>query len=283
MYRLRPLKSPALSVLLLTILGTAPWTGTARADGPPPSGREGVAPGRTAVPTPPGETEGDHLYRVVLLRAAPGGLLPLIELLKEERDLLADAGEPAPLWMRHSQGDQWDLMILYPMGSFHEYFEPERVRRRLEAGAWKGLSEAQLQVEALRLTAWRDELFVRGPSPEIVARAFEENTFYHVEMFVALAGRRAELLQERRMENAYLRELGRPLNLIFVREAGGPWDVFTVGFYRDLKHYAESADLSPERQERAARKAGFEGRDRIGSYLRTLIASHHDTLAGAIR
>ena len=54
-------------------------------------------------------------------------------------------------------------------------------------------------------------LFVRGPSLPVVEEAFD-----------------------------------RPQNLIVVREAGGPWDSFTLGFYRDIKHYAESADLPAE-------------------------------------
>ncbi|MCJ7630217.1 MAG: hypothetical protein MUO50_17730 [Longimicrobiales bacterium] len=227
--------------------------------------------------------EGDFLYQVVMLRAAPGRLLDLIELLKEERDLFGDVNEPLPLWMRHTQGDQWDLMLLYPMGSFDAYFEPERTARRLDSGTRKGLSERQLRIEADLLTSLRDELFVRGPDPEVLEAAFGENDFYHVEMFVALPTRRRELLEERRMENHYLRELGRPQNLIFVREAGGPWDSFTLGFYRDLKHYAESADIPDEAEDRAAKAAGFEGADRIGSYLRQLILYHRDTLCVAIR
>ena len=27
-----------------------------------------------------------------------------------------------------------------------------------------------------------------------------------------------------------------------MRDAGADWNLFTIGFYRDLKHYAESAD-----------------------------------------
>ena len=228
------------------------------------------------------ELEGDFLYRVVTLRAAPGRLLDLIELLEEERDLMADAEEPLPFWMRHTQGDQWDLMVLYPLGSFHEYYEPERTARRLASGESKGLSEEQLLFEASRITSWRDEVFVKGPDPEILAEGFGANGFYHVEMFVALHGRHRDLLEERRMENRYLRELGRPENLIFTREAGGPWDSFTLGFYRDLKHYAESADIPAADEERAAKVAGFEGADRIGSYLRRLILYHRDTLCVAI-
>ncbi len=126
-------------------------------------------------------------------------------------------------------------------------------------------------------------MFVRGPDPEVVEAAFDDNDFYHVEMFVALSGRRRDLLEERRMENHYLRELDRPQNLIFVREAGGPWDSFTLGFYRDLKHYSESADIPADAEERAAKTAGFEGADRIGSYLRRLILYHRDTLCVALR
>jgi len=36
-------------------------------------------------------------------------------------------------------------------------------------------------------------------------------------------------------------------------------------------------------QEVAARTAGFEDAAHIGPYLRTLISSHHDTLAVAIK
>lgn len=229
------------------------------------------------------ELEGEHLYRVTMIRAAPGRLPALIELLKEERDLLDDAEEPLPFWMRHTQGDQWDLMILYPLGSFHEYYEPERTERRMESGIWKGLSREQLLFEVDLLTSWRDELFVRGPAPGVLERAFDDNGFYHVEMFVALHGRRRRLLEERRMENEYRRALGQPENLIFVREAGGPWDSFTIAFYRDLSHYAESRDMPPAEQDRAARAAGFEGADHVGVYMRSLILYHRDTLAVAVR
>ena len=84
------------------------------------------------------------------------------------------------------------------------------------------------------------------------------------------------------MENRYRLELGRPQTLIFAREAGGPWDSFTLGFYRDLKHYAESSDAPRDAADRAAKAAGFEGADRIGSYMRQLILYHRDTLCVAI-
>lgn len=272
----------ALFIALLLSLCSLPCPvagGSAFSDGP-----DGRARGARPLASAQEEgLEGDYLYKVALIRAAPGRLLTLIELLKEERDILRDAREPLPFWMRHTQGDQWDLMILYPMGSFYEYFEPERTEARNLAGEPKGLSFQQLQFEADLLTSYREEVFVRGPEPAVLEGLFSENDFYHAEMFVALPGRRRDLLEERRMENHYLRELGRPENLIFVREAGGPWDSFTLGFYEDLEHYAAAAALgSPEEREAAAVEAGFEGADYIGNYMRRLILYHHDTLAVSI-
>ncbi len=52
---------------------------------------------------------------------------------------------------------------------------------------------------------------------------------------------------------------------------------------RDSIAYAESADIPEAAQEAAAKTAGFESASRIGPYLRTLISSHHDTLAVAIK
>ena len=37
--------------------------------------------------------------------------------------------------------------------------------------------------------------------------------------------------------------LKEPENFIFVRDQGAAWDIFTIGVFRDLKHYAESADV----------------------------------------
>ena len=108
---------------------------------------------------------------------------------------------------------------------------------------------------------------------------FESNGYYHVEMFIALSGKHPELLEEREMENRYLELIERPTNFIFTRDMGGKWDLFTIGAYRDLTHYAESALIAEDKENEAAIKAGFESAGTIGSYLRSLILEHHDTLA----
>ncbi len=217
------------------------------------------------------------LYKASLVQAAPGKLLEVIELYKSQR--AAESADEPPLWMRHSQGDRWDLLLLSPMGSFADYYSSDRVAKREKA-----LRAGEAVAAKLRDSiAWQEDVFVFGPPlVELRARA-AGSAFFHVEMFQALPGRRADLFREREMENVYLKALGRPQNLIFVRDQGAGWDLFTIGFYRDLKHYAESADIPEAAQESAARSAGFEGASRIGPYLRTLISSHHDTLAVAIK
>src|SRR5207248_10473892 len=71
--------------------------------------------------------------------------------------------------------------------------------------------------------------------------------------------------------------LFRSENLIFVRDQGAAWDLFTIGCYRNLKHYAEGSDLDPAETQAAAKAAGFDSPAAIGPYLRTLIALHRDT------
>lgn len=227
--------------------------------------------------------EAAYLYKALFVRAAPGKLLELIALYKERMPVYDASGDERPFWMRHSQGDQWDLMFLFPMESFGKYYEASRVAQRNAAAAKAQLPQAEFAKKFYELVAWHEEIFVDGPALAQVRSAFNAAGFYHVEIFLALPGKQAELYKEREMENAYLRALGRPENLIFTHDQGAAWDLFTIGFYRDLKHYAESADIPDDKEEAAAKSAGFAGANFIGTYLRTLIAEHHDTLAVAVK
>jgi hypothetical protein len=221
---------------------------------------------RTPVVGPASDASADSaLYRVLLVRAAPGRLLELIEVYKRQIAVHEAESTARPYLFRHSQGDQWDLMLFVPLGESTSYSV---------AGGVDGLTEAPDG-----LVAWREELLARGPGSGQVHDALDGAGFLHVEMFVALPGKREALLEQRRMENEFLGAIRRPENLIFTRAGGASWDLFTLGAYDDLQHFAEPTAASPDEQQRAAVAAGFEGADRIGSYLRTLIAYHHDTLA----
>jgi len=217
-----------------------------------------------------------YLYQTKLVQAAPGKLLEVIELYKSSLAEYKNASDEQPLVMRHSQGDRWDLLLLIPMKSYADYYSAERVSKRTQI-----LKESQVRLNAL--IAWQEDVFVYGPPLAELQKAFASSAFFHVEMFDALAGKQSDLFKEREMENAYLKALKRPENFIFVRDQGASWDLFTIGAYRDLKHFAESASIPEAEQEAAAKAAGFEAANRIGPYLRTLISSHHDTLAVSVK
>jgi hypothetical protein len=217
-------------------------------------------------PLPIQQMKGTLLYRMTLMRATPGRQQELVTQLKARAAAARSSNRP-PLTLRHSQGDQWDFMILTPIGSFGDYFAG--------SGAATALAPAPL-------IAWQEDEFVRGPDMSTLL-GFMTANLYHVEMFVALADKRADLIKEREMENTYLRALGRPVNAIFTRELGAAWDVFTVGAYRNWKHYAERDDTTPEKSAAAARAAGFDSDELIGPFLRGLINTHHDTLATPLR
>ena len=63
-------------------------------------------------------SEQTYLYRATFVRAAPGKLLDLIDLFKNRMSVYETSGDKRPFWWRHTQGDQWDLMMLYPMDSY---------------------------------------------------------------------------------------------------------------------------------------------------------------------
>jgi hypothetical protein len=222
--------------------------------------------------------ENTYLYKVTLVQAAPGKLTDLMELYKAQASASQAAGDEAPLWMRHSQGDHWDLMILFPVGSYAEFYQPQRIARRQQAE-----QGSKLEDRIKENIAWQEDLFAYGPPLGDLRKAFAGGAFFHVEMFVALPGQFAALYKEREMENAYAKRLKEPENFIFVRDQGAAWDIFTIGVFRDLKHYAESADVPAQDQQAAARAAGFDSPAQIGPYLRRFIREHHDTLAVAIK
>jgi hypothetical protein len=221
--------------------------------------------------------EHPFIYKASMIQAAPGKLLELIDVQKKiAAEMQSAAGDAAPVWMRHSQGDRWDLLILYPIGNYSTFYQSERAAKREAAmRSWR----VKLQEDI----AWQEDVFVSGPSLESLHKTCDGAGLFHVEMFQALPGKHDELIKQREMENTYSRALKLPENLIFVRDQGAAWDVFTVGCYRNLKHYAEGTDLPAGDTQAAAKAAGFDSPAQIGPYLRTLISLHRDTLAVAIQ
>lgn len=224
-----------------------------------------------------------YLYKTTFVRAAPGKLLDLIALCRERLAVIEAAGDARPFWWRHTQGDQWDLMILTPMASYTDYYAKGRIAKRDKAAGAGGSGGADFAREFDACASWKEDVFVYGPPLEFVKRQFEGTGYYHIEIMVSLPGKQAELYREREMENVYGQASGRPYNMVFVRDQGAPWDIFTLGCYRDLAHWAQPSPLTRDGREAAARKAGFESADAIGPYMRTLIDMHRDTMGVAIK
>ena len=94
---------------------------------------------------PVAQDTGDYLYRFVIIQAAPGKLLDLIELYRSRMPVIAAGGDELPFVVRHSQGDHWDLCVIYPSGSFTEYYGRERVAKRQAAADASGLLQRRVR------------------------------------------------------------------------------------------------------------------------------------------
>jgi len=221
--------------------------------------------------------EGDYLYRVSTVRAEPGKLEALLAWVAEMKasDYFKDAGEHPPFVMRHSQGDQWDLLKIEPMEGWTAYHSKSKTKRRAAAAEKYGAEAAR----GFAIVAFQEDHFAYGPPLAELEREYAENGFYHIEMFRAAPGKAADLFEQRRMENAYLETTGQTTNMIFRRAAGSDIDVFTIGFHESLEAFAAPSSVTDEEKEQAAKGAGFKDRADISFYLRSLISGHHDTLA----
>ena len=72
------------------------------------------------VPSPAGAQPSmpprPDLYKFVNIQAAPGKLPELLALYRERWPVMTANGDELPIVVRHSQGDRWDLLVIYPMG-----------------------------------------------------------------------------------------------------------------------------------------------------------------------
>ncbi len=204
-------------------------------------------------------------YWISQYRAAQGKFPELLEAVKNT-DWKA-LGFDAPIMMRHSQGNHWDLMLL---GSGETSCTTEACEKAhtVYENKVNSLVDSEVSFTAKSDVSWAD-----------LKTLNETSGLYHIEMFMAGAGKHTALLKERQMENDYLERIGIKPNVIFETVYGSDVDNFTVGFYRDLVQYAEHPDMTPAEMEAAAKASGFKNRSDISFLLRELIVGHHDTLA----
>jgi hypothetical protein len=218
------------------------------------------------------------LYRFSMIQAAPGKLAELVSLHRQRVPVIVAGGDEQPVLIRHSQGDRWDLLVIYPTGPLGEYYRRDRVARRDAAAGAAGLGSAAFARQAVELTAWHEDVYVEGPSVADLRAYLKGTSLAHLEMMQALAGKRDELVNERQMENTYNTLRGRPAALIFTHNQGAAWDVITLDAWRDWRQYGELQMIAADVSDAAAKKAGFPSADGVGAYMRSLISTHHDSL-----
>lgn len=222
-------------------------------------------------------TSQDQLYKVTLIRAKPGVLLELIDVIKSDIASYKNYQNGKPYLLRHSQGDHWDLMVINTIESMDSYFSKAEAEKRAKSSS----IEKAYGDSYFDLISSQEEAIVAGPDVKEFESAMSGFNLFHIEIFTALAGKQAELLKQRQMENVFYSKFDHRPNFIFTRVFGPSWDIFTMGWYKDLHDFA-GPDVPFEVEDKAAKDAGFEGVNYIGSYLRSLLLEHHDTLAGKV-
>lgn len=211
---------------------------------------------------------GANDYWVTQYRAAPGKFPALLELVKNTNWQAFENG--VPLMMRHSQGNHWDLMLL----GQHAKCDTSACQQAAKAFeiAANELVDFELSFQASAETSWAD-----------LKAKNETSGLYHIEMFNAGAGKHGALMRQRVIENDFIKRIGQNRNEIFKVVYGSDFDIFTIGFYKDLQTYATPADVTQEQTEAAAKAAGFKNRADVSFLLRELIVGHQDTLAVKVK
>ena len=231
-----------------------------------------LATGQGALPTRP------ELYKFVTIQAAPGKLPDLLAAYRQRAPVMARNGDEMPVVVRHAQGDRWDLLVIYPVGSFTDYYSRERMARREAAGAASGVSNAAFQAQLYQFIAWHEDVFAWGPPLADLRGYVQGATVAHLEMMQAMAGQHEALTRQRYMESAFNVNRGRPPMLVFTHQEGAAWDVITLDAWKDWRQYGEAQMVAADVSEAAATKAGFTSADAVGVAMRSLINTHHDTL-----
>ena len=219
-----------------------------------------------------GEASAQELYHVHFVKAAPGKLTELISVYQESP---VPAGEPGPpLVFRHMQGDDWDLLVLTPLGK-EETLSP-------------GAPSAELQrwMDWTRpLRSQHGDTFTAGPPwSDVKARLVDASrptgtsggaeaasSVYTVTTYRSLPGHRDQLAGV----------LGRIAGLypdrrtILQHVEGAPWEFVVISRYDSWS--ALGADEAAPAA--ALQRQGFASNDAISLELRQHVAEHRDTIA----
>jgi len=245
-----------------------------------------------------------ELYHFHFTKAAPG---KLNELIDAYRQAPVAAGEPGPpLILRHLQGDDWDLLVLTPLGkeetltpgaSAEEQASIQRMRGlRSQHGdtftsgpAWADVRTALLGGAASAVTpasatgttgsgtaGASTAAGTTGAGRAASAAAnVPEGTVYTVTTYRSLPGHRDQLADTLRR----LAALYPDRRTIFQHVEGAPWEFVLLQRYDSWTALGAEEDAPPER----LKAQGFANDEAIGLELRQHATEHRDTIARLVR
>ncbi len=231
-----------------------------------------LASGAVLAQQPPRE-----LYRVHFFKAAPGKLPDLLDAYRNYP--APDASTPRPLVFRHSEGADWDLMVIYPLGA----------QAAMNANpAPLSAEQKSFRDRVMADYAWHTDTYASGPPLAEVQKALSaprdysqsgdsSSAVYEVEQFVALPGQHDVLGQFLGRDAA---ASGAAATLRFEHVMGDAWDFLLILRYNSWQDLA--GVQSGSAADALARTQGFANAESVGLELRQHISSHQDTVASRL-
>ncbi len=220
-------------------------------------------------------SDAQEIYQAHFVKAAPGKLPELIDAYVNAP---ADPGASAPpLILRHVEGDDWDLLVLTPLGKEDKF-----------TAAAPSAAEMQFIQRTRPLRAMHNDTITVGPAWPVTRTALNaqksgvevagtsggasSNPVYVVTTLRALPGHRDQLEQVLRRMSA----LNPGRNIMLQHLEGSAWDFLTVTRYDSWAAFADE-EATPDTQR--LRDQSFRSPNGPSLELREHLAEHHDTLA----
>ncbi len=215
-----------------------------------------------------------ELYRIHFFKAAPGKLPDLLEAYRTAP--VPDNVTPRPMVFHHQAGNDWDVMVIYPLGA----------KASLDANP-PPLPEAirKFRERVMSDYAWHTDTYASGPPLFEVQKALAvpqgaegSGGLYLVTDYMAIAGHYAAFNDLLKREMAAARSAG---SVRFDHVQGDSWDFLVMYRYASWEEYA-AAESDPQADD-AARRQGFADAADIGLQLRQHMSAHHDNFVSRVQ
>ncbi len=226
-----------------------------------------------AAQQPQAQSGQREVYRVHFFKAAPGKLEDLVDAYK---NVPLEPGQPRPALFRHIAGDDWDLLVIYPLGAKFSVEAPT---------APPSAQQRAFRERVMADYVWHTDTYAYGPPLKDFQQALGltaeapagRNAVYQASDYSALPGHRAQL--ESVLDRLLSMSPGRSVKLEHVH--GASWDWLLLYRYNNWAEHAAEA-MDPDADEKAKR-AGFASGAAIGTEFRLHAAGHHDNFVGRVQ